>query len=125
MVSGFLGTLIGLERAVALATLGRRWVYVAPALSALGAITSLLGLPIGPTLLTAGSLALIAVFGEIIHRQPVSFTYTMSFGAILWAAGNILWLAGWPLFQVAWWWAGYLVLAAPGWCGRASFAADR
>jgi hypothetical protein len=114
MVSGFLGTLIGLERAVALAVLGRRWVYIAPFLSGLGALTSLVGLPIGPWLLTAGSLALIAVFGEIIRRQPASFTYTLGFGVVLWAAGNVLWLAGWPLFQVAWWWGGYLVLTIAG-----------
>ena len=114
MVSGFLGTLIGLERAVALAALGRRWVYIAPILSALGVVTSLLGLPIGPWLLTAGSIALIAVFGEIIRRQPASFTYTMGFGAVLWAAGNVLWLAGWPIFQVVWWWGGYLVLTIAG-----------
>ena len=114
MVSGFLGTLIGLERAVALAALGRRWVYIAPILSALGVVTSLLGLPIGPWLLTAGSIALIAVFGEIIRRQPASFTYTMGFGTVLWAAGNVLWLAGWPIFQVVWWWGGYLVLTIAG-----------
>jgi hypothetical protein len=114
MVSGFLGTLIGLERAVALAALGRRWVYIAPILSGLGALTSLFGLPIGPWLLTAGSIALIAVFGEIIRRQPASFTYTMGFGAVLWAAGNVLWLAGWPIFQVVWWWGGYLVLTIAG-----------
>ena len=114
MVSGFLGTLIGLERAVALAALGRRWVYIAPILSALGVVTSLLGLPVGPWLLTAGSIALIAVFGEIIRRQPASFTYTMGFGTVLWAAGNVLWLAGWPIFQVVWWWGGYLVLTIAG-----------
>lgn len=114
MVSGFLGALIGLERAVALAALGRRWTYVAPILAGLGAITSLAGLPVGPWLLTAGSLALIAVFAEIVRRQPASFTYTMAFGAVLWAAGNILWLAGWPLFRVVWWWAGYLALTIAG-----------
>ena len=114
MVSGFLGTLIGLERAVALAALGRRWVYIAPLLSGLGALASLLGLPAGPWLLTAGSIALIAVFGEIIRRQPASFTYTMGFGTVLWAAGNVLWLAGWPIFQVVWWWGGYLVLTIAG-----------
>lgn len=114
MVSGFLGTLIGLERAVALAALGRRWTYVAPILSGLGALTSLLGLPVGPFLLTSGSLALIAVFGEIIRRQPASFTYTMGAGAALWAIGNLLWLTGWPIFQVAWWWGGYLVLTIAG-----------
>lgn len=114
MVSGFLGTLISLERAVALAALGRRWVYLAPALTAGGALTGLLGLPVGPFLLTAGSIALIAVFGEIIHRQPAPFTYTMGLAALLWAAGNGLWLAGAPLFHVVWWWAGYLVLTIAG-----------
>lgn len=114
MVSGFLGTLIGLERAVALAALGRRWTYIAPILSGLGAVASVIGLPAGPWLLTAGSLALIAVFGEIVRRQPASFTYTMAFGAVLWAVGNMLWLAGWPLFRVVWWWGGYLVLTIAG-----------
>jgi hypothetical protein len=114
MVSGFLGTLIGLERAVALAALGRRWAYLAPSLTALGVVTGLLGLPVGPWLVTAGSLVLIAVFAEIIRRQPASFTYTLGFGAVLWAAGNVLWLAGWPLFRVVWWWAGYLVLTIAG-----------
>ncbi len=114
MVSGFLGTLIGLERAVALAALGRRWTYIAPFLAGLGALTTLAGLPVGPWLLTAGSLALIAVFGEIVRRQPAAATYTMAFGAMLWAAGNVLWLAGWPLFRVAWWWAGYLALTIAG-----------
>ena len=70
MVCGFLGTLIGLERAVALAQLGRRWTYAAPLLSALGALTSLFGLPIGPWLLTAGSLALIGVFGDSPRPSP-------------------------------------------------------
>lgn len=114
MVSGFLGTLIGLERAVALAALGRRWTYIAPLLAGLGAIASIAGLAVGPWLMTAGSLALIAVFGEIVRRQPVDFTYTMTFGTLLWAVGNLLWLAGWPLFQVVWWWGGYLVLTIAG-----------
>jgi len=57
---------------------------------------------------------LIAVFGEIVRRQPAAATYTMAFGAALWAAGNVLWLAGWPLFRVASWWAGYLVLTIAG-----------
>jgi hypothetical protein len=68
MVSGFLGTLISLERAVALASLGQRWAYAAPVLSALGAIATLLGLSFGPYLLTLGSAALIVVFAEIVRR---------------------------------------------------------
>src|SRR5690606_36486974 len=42
MVSGFLGTLIAVERAVAM---GRRVVYAVPLLTGLGALALLLGLP--------------------------------------------------------------------------------
>jgi hypothetical protein len=114
MVSGFLGTLVSLERAVALGSLGRRWAYAAPVLSALGAIATLLGLPIGPYLLTLGSAALIVIFTEIVHQQPASFTYTMAAGSVLWTGGNLLWMAGWPVFHVVWWWAGYLILTVAG-----------
>ncbi len=42
MLSGFLGALIALERAV---TLERRWAYAAPALAGLGGLAVSLGLP--------------------------------------------------------------------------------
>ena len=42
MVVGFLGTLIGLERAVAL---GRLWPYGIPMLSGVSALSALVGLP--------------------------------------------------------------------------------
>jgi hypothetical protein len=42
MVCGFLGTLIGVERAVALGSL---WPYAAPLLTAVGALCLLAGLP--------------------------------------------------------------------------------
>src|SRR4030095_2645618 len=42
MVCGFLGTLIGIERAVAL---GQRWPYVAPLLSGVGAVALIAGVP--------------------------------------------------------------------------------
>src|SRR5574340_831369 len=43
MVCGFLGTVIGLERAVAL---GRRWAYAGPLLTGLGGVAILAGLPV-------------------------------------------------------------------------------
>lgn len=94
MVSGFLGTLICLERAVALAALGRRWTYAAPIVTGLGALVTLAHLPFGPLLLTLGSLLLVVVFIEIIRRQPAIFTIIMGVGALLWALGNGIWLAG-------------------------------
>src|SRR5574340_1826696 len=59
MVSGFLGTLITLERAVAL---GRPWGYSAPALAGGGAILLLLGVPapIAGTLMTTSGLLVLA-----------------------------------------------------------------
>jgi len=42
MISGFLGTLIGFERAVAL---GRQWAFAAPLCSALGAVALFTGAP--------------------------------------------------------------------------------
>lgn len=51
MISGFLGTLIGLERAVAL---GRRWTYAGPLLTGLGALALIAGLPGWPGLDDSG-----------------------------------------------------------------------
>ncbi|MCI0393754.1 MAG: hypothetical protein L0332_32015 [Chloroflexi bacterium] len=113
MVSGFLGTLIGLERAVAL---GRRWCYAGPLLSGLGALALVVGLPgpAGPLLMTLGSLALVLVSGVIVRRLPALYTVTMGLGALLWLAGNGLWLAGRPVIQVVYWWGGFLVLTIVG-----------
>lgn len=113
MVAGFLGTLISLERAVALE---RRWTFVAPLLSALGGILLMVGVPgwPGPLLITLGSLGLVAIFGLIVRRQPALFTFTMALGALLWLVGNGLWLAGRPVHRVVLWWAGFLVLTIVG-----------
>ncbi len=113
MVSGFVGTLISLERAVAL---GKRWAYAAPLFSGVGALLLLVNwpLPIGQLSITLGSLVLVAIFIWIVRRQPALFTLTMLAGAVLWFAGNFLWLAGWSIFQVVLWWAGYLILTVAG-----------
>ena len=113
LVAGFFGTLIGLERALAL---GGRWPFAAPLLSGLGGLALLLGLPwpAGPLLISLGSLALVAVNGAIIRRQAADFTVTMGLGAAAWLAGNLLWLSGRAVPQSALWWAGFLVLTIAG-----------
>jgi hypothetical protein len=110
MVCGFLGTLIGVERAVAL---GTHWPYAAPLLSAVGALALLSGLP-APPLMTLGSLGLVAVFVVIMRRQFALATVIMALGALLWLVGNGFWLAGWPLYHVVPWWSGFLVLTIAG-----------
>jgi len=113
MISGFLGTLIGLERAV---VLGQQWTYYAPVLTGLGALTLIAGLPghIGQLLMLLGSFGLVAIFAHIVWRQAALFTVTIELGAVAWLAGNGLWLAGWPIFSVVPWWTGFLVLTIAG-----------
>ncbi|GIX49397.1 MAG: hypothetical protein KatS3mg131_3608 [Candidatus Tectimicrobiota bacterium] len=110
LVGGFLGTLIGVERAVAL---GKAWAYGAAACSALGALALLVGLPAAP-LLTLGSAGLVAELVWLLRRQPGLAMATMALGALAWLVGNALWLWGWPLFRVVPWWLGFLVLTIAG-----------
>ena len=110
MVCGFLGTLIGVERAVAL---GGCWPYAAPLLTAVGTLALLTGLP-APPFMTLGSLGLVAMFAVIVQRQCAVATVTMALGAFLWLVGNSGWLAGWPVARVVPWWSGFLVLTIAG-----------
>jgi hypothetical protein len=110
MVCGFLGTLIGVERAVAL---GTHWPYAAPLLTAVGALALLAGRP-APPFMVLGSLGLVAVFAMIVGRQCALATVVMALGALLWLVGNSFWLAGWPLYYVVPWWSGFLVLTIAG-----------
>lgn len=113
MVAGFVGTLISLERAVAL---GKRWTFAAPLLSGTGSLLLLLILPfpVGKLLIALGSAVLVAIFVVIVSRQRALFTFTMLAGAAMWLVGNLLWLLGWSIFQVVLWWAGYLILTVAG-----------
>jgi hypothetical protein len=113
MVCGFLGTLISLERAVAL---GSRWGYAAPVLVAAGAVALDLG-PLGvfgPPLITAGSLVMVAIFIAVWRRQASLFVATMTIGALAWTCGNAQWLAGASIYRVVFWWLTFLVLTIAG-----------
>jgi hypothetical protein len=120
MVSGFLGTVIGVERAVALTMLSEkgeyRWTYLGPLLTGLGTLALLGGLTdlLGPLLMTLGSLCLVLVFGLILRLQMASYTIIMALGALLWLVGNGLWLFGWPLYVAVSWWAAFLILTVAG-----------
>lgn len=113
MICGFLGTVIGLERAVAL---GRLYAYAAPALTGLGSLLLVFGVSEdgGKILLTCGSLILAAVFISILRLQMALATVLMGLAAVMWAVGNILWLSGWTVPAVTPWWAAFLVLTIAG-----------
>ncbi len=113
MLSGLFGTLISLERAVAL---DRGWGYAAPAFSSLGTFALLAGAPevagagaytIAAAVLAGGSLL-------ITIQQPAVFTGALLFGALAWLAGNILWLTGQSVPDLVGWWLAFLVLTIAG-----------
>lgn len=113
MVSGFLGTLIILERAVAL---NRRWAYFGVLSSGLGGLLLAAGVVgiVGPVLLTLGSLWLCLIFAVFLRQHPVLQSAVMAAGALSWLVGCLLWLFGAAVYQVVLWWMGFLVLTIAG-----------
>lgn len=110
MVSGFLGTLIGLERAVGLC---KTWAYAAPVLTGAGALALICGLPgwAGAGLI---SLGVTLLFAHLVRRQPELHNIVMAVGAGVWLVGNLLWLFGFGISDLVAWWAGFLVLTIAG-----------
>lgn len=113
VVCGFLGTVIGLERAVAL---GRLWAHGAPAGAAAGTLLLVSGAApgIGVLALIAAGIVLCAVYVAAYVRQPADFTAVMGLGAVAWLVANLLYAGAWPLPVVALWWMGFLVLTIIG-----------
>ncbi len=113
MVGGFLGVLIGLERAVAL---DKSWAYLAPLSSALGILAALVGAPLlavkGLFLLSSSLLFLVLIF--LARRQVALFTVTIAGGSALWVVGNILWLSNFSIRTVALWWMAFLLVTVVG-----------
>lgn len=98
-VLGFLGTVIGLERAVALGVAlrgSRGWPWIGPVSAGAGSLWLILGLPtvVGKALFVVGGLTLVAVFVAVnrIHRDWHNLV--MGLGAAGWLAGAVVWLAG-------------------------------
>ncbi|HEU4677021.1 MAG TPA: hypothetical protein VFS29_13580 [Motilibacteraceae bacterium] len=113
MVLGFLGTLISLERAVALDV---RPGYLVPAAAGLGGASLAAGLPlvVGQVLLTAAGAGLIGLYALAAQRQASLHLAVMAAGAFSWLTAALLWLAGWDVALVVPWLAGFLVLTITG-----------
>jgi hypothetical protein len=113
MVLGFLGTLIALERAVAL---GRPWGYAAPVAAGLGGLGLLVGLPApGPGLLFAvagGSFVGMYVAFDRIERSLQ--TTIQGLGALAWLGAALVLLAGRGVSAAIVWLAAFLVLTIAG-----------
>jgi hypothetical protein len=117
MVSGFLGTVISVERAVALNASGKdRWAWFGPVFSGAAGLALILGAPaqIAVVAFVLASSILTAASFLIYSRQRELFTLTLALGAACWLNGNLLWLAGLPVSDTVTWSAAFLVLTIAG-----------
>lgn len=108
MICGFFGTLISLERAVAI---GRPWAYAAPTLAALGGIVLLCGAEgLAAVLFTLAAAMLTTATAHILVRHWALFTAVLTLGAACWGVGTLVWAAGRPTAESTGWWLAFLIL---------------
>lgn len=108
MICGFFGTLISLERAVAL---GRWWAYGAPAASAVGALALLAARPsLAVMAFLAAGLLLVVDSVAVIMRQRALFTIVLATAAACWGIGTLVWLLSGGTANAVGWWLAFLVL---------------
>ena len=113
MIAGFLGTLISIERAVAL---NKSWLYFGPVLSAVGGIYYVAGGEeiTGALFMLVGSFGLVAIFAVILKQHRADYTVVMALGAVAWFVGMLLWVLGYSIPKVVLWWSAFLVLTIVG-----------
>ena len=113
MIAAFLGTVISLERAVALS---RTWPYLAPLCAGLGGLALLLGAPLwaAQALFMAAGILLTAGSVLILRQQTALYTATLALGAFCWLTGSIAWACSGAIYSAVPWWMAFLVLTIAG-----------
>lgn len=113
MTLGFLGTVISLERAVALR---RPWAFAAPVSAGAGSLALIAGLPgiVGWSLLCLAAVVFIVIYAVVLSIQPILHLKVMAAGAVCWYVATVLWLGGWSVTRLVPWLAGFLVLTIIG-----------
>lgn len=113
LVLGFVGTLIALERAVALR---RPLGFLAPAFLGLGSLLLISPAPlaVGRAVMIAGTVALLAVYVPLWRRQRDDAVLVQLLGAAVAVAATIVWAGGAATAAVVPWLAGFVVLTIAG-----------
>ena len=112
MGGAFLGTVISLERAVAL---DRAWAFLAPLCAGVAGIAWILGAPVsaGAYPLALGGFILLAASLQIVLRQPALHNACLAFGASCLPLGAAVVAAG-DISSSTPAWLGFLVLTIAG-----------
>jgi hypothetical protein len=112
MAAAFFGTLIALERAVAI---GRLWAYAAPAANGAGGVALLLGATqVGVVLLVVGAGIFALASTSIWRRHPALHTLVLALGAFALFAANVALAGGATLEAVAPSWIAFFALTIGG-----------
>ncbi|SMO86524.1 hypothetical protein [Fodinibius sediminis] len=112
MINGFLGTLIGLERAAAL---DKKWAFIGPVFMAVSTVFLLTGLQVlGEWSLILGSVGLAVVMGFLYYLQPKIYHLIMALGAGALLVGNLFYVSGYPIYMLVGWWAAFPMLTIFG-----------
>jgi hypothetical protein len=107
MICGFLGTVVGLERAVAV---GRGAAFLAPLASGLGGALLLAGrAQAGAGCIVAAAAVFFVVNVAVVRRQRAAHTWLLLAGAAAWVCGSVLFAAGMGGPAVLPWWFTFLV----------------
>jgi hypothetical protein len=109
MVPVFFGTVIGLERAVAL---GGAVGYAVPAATAAAGLAMLAGAPAlwAQSLLVAAAALFLGLHLALLRRTPVLYLAVMALGAGCLLAGNCVWAASGGTAYAVMWWLAFLLL---------------
>lgn len=113
MVLGFVGTLIALERAVAL---GGPAGFTVPGLLGAGALVLLSPAPLvaGQILLAVGAAGFVGLYRPLWRRQRDEAVLVQALGAVLALGAAVLWLGGAAVPVLAPWLIGFVVLTVAG-----------
>ncbi|HEX5828936.1 MAG TPA: hypothetical protein VFY23_15535 [Candidatus Limnocylindrales bacterium] len=113
MTLGFLGTLIALERAVAL---GQPWGYVAPLASGLAGVGLVVGAPgiVVSGLFLVASVVFLAMYVTFLGVDAELHTWVMTAGALGWTLAAVLLVTGRPVSDAVPALAALLILTIAG-----------
>lgn len=108
MICGFLGTAIGIERAVAVK---HRWAFAAPLASGTGALCLAFGQQAaGAWLGVVAAVFFLGVNAVVVWRQRAAHTLLLALGAAAWLVGNFLFALGRDGGAVFPWWFAFLAM---------------